>query len=309
MNQRLGGQQPLLSQQQMKQSDVILGQNLEENGEPAPPDYVALHIIPLHDEQVRAARDVKALFDHFFPPQSYQHLPLKQWPINQAFNGVWLRRDRLHLLQPKEMPSSFMNHTDFYQTLYERLKDQPSQEAFLTELQQIKADLAQHRFWDQNPSKLAEIETYRQKKMEEQQILAHYDAEMKAYLPDDLKNELNKWPSPEEIKEVADEFSDILNRYQEAQEKQNPASFDAFLTQGLHEIDTTPFPSVPFDLRRVLEQKGLVGKQQTFSFDPEVQQQRKGSQRERFRKTLEKASRKTPRNSLRKKSDLEERMN
>lgn len=292
MNQRLGDQQSLLTQQQIRErSDAILGQNLEQNGELAQPDYVPHHIISPFDEQIKAARDVKALFDHFFPPQSYQHLPLDQWPINQAFNGVWLRHDRLHFLKPKEMPSFFMHDADYYQTLYERLKNRSNQADFLAELQHIKEDLSEHRFWDQNPSKLAEIEAYRQIKIAEEQMLATSDAEMETYLSEELKAELDKWPSLEAaaIKEAADEFSDILQRYEEAQENQNPAQFDAFLFQGLSHADNM-ISSPSFDLselRKVLDQKGFLGYQQPFySADLQQLEQQNQTQQSRQRQRL-----------------------
>jgi hypothetical protein len=268
MNQRLGSQQPLLTKQQIELSEGILGQNLEQNGEPAQPDYVPHHIIPLFAGQIKAAHDVKALFDHFFPRQSYQHLPLDQWPINQAFNGVWMRHNRLHLLQPKEMPSYFTHDTDYYQSLYDRLKNSHRQEDFLAELQQIKEDMVQHRFWDQNPAKLAEIEAYRQLKIAKQQILAPLDAEMETFLPEELKDELDKWPSLEAaaIKEAADEFSDILQMYDQAKESKNPALFNPYLFNELPSTDTIAI-SPTFELsglRKALDQKGFLGYQQPF---------------------------------------------
>lgn len=301
MNQRLDGQQPLLIQQQIhERSKAILGKNLEQNGEPGQPDYVPHHIIPLYG-QAKDAHHIKALFDQFFPPHLYQHLPLNQWPINQAMNGVWMRRNRLHLLQSKEMPLSFTHDADYYQALYERLKNKTSKEDFLAELLRIKEDLSQHRFWDQHPSKLAEIEDFRQQKIAEQRTLATLDAEMEAFLPKELKDELDQWPSSLQeaaIKKVADEFSDILQRYEKAQESRDAASFDAFLAQELPPANTLA-SSLPADLspwREILAQQGFLGYQQPIhSTDPKPANSKpQDRQRTQFLHTLQQESKRKP---------------
>lgn len=159
--------QPLTDEQIRARSGEILRRNLIKNKEFPKPDYAAHHIIPLLDSRTRWAREVRRIFDRFFPPKDYQHLPLEEWPINQAFNGVWMRNANYHQLKKKEIPHSKVHDKDYYFELYRRLKDVKSKEDFLKRLSLIKEDIIHNRFWDHNERKLAEIEQYRQKKINE----------------------------------------------------------------------------------------------------------------------------------------------
>ena len=100
----------LTAQQIRARSGKILGQNLiNHHEEPPDSDYAAHHIIPLADGRTKYAREIRKLFDRFFPPETYLHKPLDEWPINQAFNGVWMRNRNYHLLKKKKFHiASFM---------------------------------------------------------------------------------------------------------------------------------------------------------------------------------------------------------
>ncbi|SHF34382.1 A nuclease family of the HNH/ENDO VII superfamily with conserved AHH [Seinonella peptonophila] len=223
--------QTLTSKQIRSRSGEILGKNLAKNEEFAIQNHAAHHIIPLADGRIKAARDVRELFDEFFPPEEYQYLPLEEWPINQHFNGVWMRSSNLHELEEKEIPHTITHDEDYYNELYERLRGASTKEEFLAELNFIKEDIEQNHFWDHDPEKLSEIESYRQQKIEEQQILDRYEDDFDQSL-DELKALKDTWTKKEEtaaMSKVQDEFSSILELYEVAKEEKNPDLFDQFL--------------------------------------------------------------------------------
>lgn len=169
----------LTPEQIRARSGEILRKNLIENNEFPKPDYAAHHIIPLADRRTKYAILVRDLFDQFFPPKEYENLDLKEWPINQHFNGVWLRNANYHLLKEKEIPHSIIHTNDYYKEIYQRLKSATTREEFLEQLRLVKEDIIHNRFWDRNPQKLKEIEDYRQEKINEYQILKEYEEELK----------------------------------------------------------------------------------------------------------------------------------
>lgn len=262
--------QTLTDKQIRARSGEILGRNLKKHGEPEPPDHAAHHIIPLADNRIQAASDVRALFERFFPPEDYQHLPLEEWPINQHFNGVWMRHRNLHNLEKKEIPHTITHDEDYYNELYEQLAYVESKEEFLEELSHIKEKIQQNRFWDHDPEKLVEIESYRQEKIKEQQILDRFEDEFS--IPSDEKKALtNKWTSKEEkaaMSDVESKFSDILDSYEEAKEQGNSTQFDQHLLEGFPSTENT---SSEESRKSVIETlKGIINKQGFIPYESSV---------------------------------------
>ena len=221
--------QSLTAKQIRERSSLILGKNLIKHNEPPKKDYAAHHIIPLADGRTKWARDVRELFDFFFPREEYEHKPLEEWPINQHFNGVWMRNRNFHQLTEKEIPHSITHDQDYYRELYRRLKPATTKEEFLNELAKIKEDIQQNRFWDHNPEKLKEIEAYRQKKIEEHDILEKYREELEDAIPPDLQKALtDNWSTSEwtqAMEKTEQDFYTLLQEYEKAKEG-NPNLLD-----------------------------------------------------------------------------------
>lgn len=273
----------LTAQQIRARSGKILGQNLiNHHEEPPDSDYAAHHIIPLADGRTKYAREVRKLFDRFFPPETYLHKPLDEWPINQAFNGVWMRNRNYHLLKKKEIPHSIIHDEAYYKAIYERLRFAESRDDFLMILYLIKEDIIHNRFWDHHPEKLKQIENYRQEKIREYQSLQPYEEELND-IPFDLLAD-NSDEVTEAMREIEETFKDVLGPYTNAQKEKNPSLIDlsvnnhkATSTQRDPEHTTESYEEIIAELKDVIEQHGSLFPQQT------IPHQKLGSLRNRLR--------------------------